>query len=979
MKHLFLFSFLYIFFFTKSFAQTPTWINSIGSPQNDDSYSIDNDAMGNIYVCGWFSGTADFDPGVGIFNLTSAGSTDVFIAKYTSAGQFIWAFKIGQGNRDGAMRIKINNAGEVLVTGYVRGNNIDFDPGAGTYLLNAPGLAGTDPGHSGDIFLAKYTPNSQFVWAFIISGQYQSDIGESIDVDDSDNIYLAGAINATSNTVADADPGPGVFDMAGAGKGHAFVAKYTTSATFIWAFQLGTWGFNSTVRRIKVLPGDTTFVITGHHISTNADFDPGPGVFTMNSNGAEDIYLAKYSINGNFIWAFGIGGANQDVGMELQIDANNDPYISGSFNGTNIDFDPSPTVNSLSTLGNTDAFLAKYSGVGSYLWAKSFGSTNGDVCWGFDVINDKVVATGEYRNTVDFDPSPAVFNLTSAGGSDIYISLFDTTGNFVCASSIGGPQNERGFSLKAINIDSVIICGSFGTNNLDFDPGAGVLSQTNNGLSDAYFSKYYFQPNVSYTAISIGDTICNGQNPVLTLDITPNFIGTFSVTLTDGVNTYTVNNVSDNVPFTLNAIPGVSTIYTILYISNLNPASCSVGNVPINIPVSVIVAPSPVIAATATPPTLCLGAQTTLTGSGGATYTWSGGVINGIAFSPATTATYTVTGTGANGCTNTSTTIVTVNPLPNITANANPPSVCPGSQTILTGSGGVAYNWSGGVTDGVPFIPLANTTYTVTGTDANGCTNTSAVTVTLNPALPITIAPTDPLICIGDSVQLTASGALNYTWANTPGLDTYTGPTVWAFPTINTTYTVTGADANGCTGTSSVTINISNGIDVQVTKNRDAECGINIVQLQASGAQSYSWTPAGLVSNPNAPLTNGTVVQTTTFYVTGSMGSCVDIDSITVYYYNNDETGIIIPSAFSPNGDGINDCLRILHNANFTTYYFAIYNRWGQNVFETSDPGACWNGTINGKDAEVSTFYYYLKAETNCGKIFKKGDITLVR
>lgn len=124
----------------------------------------------------------------------------------------------------------------------------------------------------------------------MISGQYNSDIGEAIEVDNNDNIYLTGAINATSTTVADADPGPGVYDLAGVGKGHAFVAKYTTNSNFIWAFQLGTYGFNSSVKRIEMIPGDTTFVICGHHISTNADFDPGSGVFTLNSNGAEDMF-----------------------------------------------------------------------------------------------------------------------------------------------------------------------------------------------------------------------------------------------------------------------------------------------------------------------------------------------------------------------------------------------------------------------------------------------------------------------------------------------------------------------------------------------------------------------------------------------------------------------------------------------------------------------------------------------------------------
>ncbi len=960
-------------------AQTPSWVNSIGSAQNDDTYSIDIDQMGNVYVCGWFSGTADFDPGIGIFNLTSAGSTDVFVAKYTFSGQFIWAFRIGQNNRDGAMRVKINNAGEVLVTGFVRENNIDFDPGPGVFNLNAPGLAGNDPGHSGDIFLAKYTSGAQLVWAFIISGQYNSDMGEGIDVDDLDNIYLVGAINATSNTVADADPGPGVFDLAGLGKGHAFVAKYTTNSNFIWAIQLASWGANSSVRRIQIIPNDTTFYITGHHISTNADFDPGPGVFLMNSSGAEDCFLGKYSVNGNFVWAFGLGGNGQDLGMELQIDLNNNAYISGLFNGSNIDFDPGPTIQNLSSAGNSDGFLAKYSKDGNYKWAHNLGNNAADMCWGFDVINDKVIATGEYRNTVDFDPSVAVFNLTAVGTSDIYIAQFDTIGNFICASSIGGLQGERGFSLKATNMDSIVICGSFATNNLDFDPAMPVLLKQNNGLNDAFWGKYYFQSNVSYSATATGDTICSGQNPTLTLDLTPNFAGTFSVTISDGVNTYIVNNVSDNVPFTLNANPTVNTIYTILFISNLNPSSCSIGNIPINISVTVNVIPIPNILGNATPPMLCPGAQTTLTGSGGISYTWSGGVINGIPFTPVTTSTYTVIGTDANGCSNTSSITVTVNSLPIINANASPPSVCPGGSTTVIGSGGVSYVWSGGVTNGVPFVPLANGTYTVIGTDANGCTNTSSVTITLNPEIPISVVPNDPIICKGDSVQLTASGAASYLWTNTPGLSTYAGASVWAYPNISTTYTVTGTDANGCTGTATVSINISDGIDVQVTKNKDAECEINIIQLQASGAQNYSWTPANLVSNPTAPITNATVLVTTTFYVTGTTGSCVDTDSITVYYYNNDETGIIIPNAFSPNDDGLNDCLRIVHNANFKKYYFTIYNRWGEKVYETDNPNDCWNGEHKNELAPLSTYYYYLKAETICGKIFRKGDITLLR
>jgi gliding motility-associated-like protein len=314
-----------------------------------------------------------------------------------------------------------------------------------------------------------------------------------------------------------------------------------------------------------------------------------------------------------------------------------------------------------------------------------------------------------------------------------------------------------------------------------------------------------------------------------------------------------------------------------------------------------------------------------------------------------------------------------------VNAIASNSAVCFGNPVTLTGSGATTYTWTGGVTNGVAFVPSSTTTYTVTGTNANGCSNTSSVTVNVGSSLPVSITPLDPILCIGDSILLTANGATNYNWNVAPGLNTYTGASVWANPTSPTTYMVTGTDANGCSGTASVDVDVITDIDITVSKNRDAECNLITIQLQANGAQNYNWTPANLLSSPTSAITNATVSQTTTFYVSGSTGSCTDVDSIVVYNYNNDETGIFIPNAFSPNGDGNNDCLHVRHNANFKEYYFAIYNRWGERVFESDNPSDCWNGEYKNKVTESGTFYYYLKAETSCGKILKKGDITLVR
>jgi len=155
-------------------------------------------------------------------------------------------------------------------------------------------------------------------------------------------------------------------------------------------------------------------------------------------------------------------------------------------------------------------------------------------------------------------------------------------------------------------------------------------------------------------------------------------------------------------------------------------------------------------------------------------------------------------------------------------------------------------------------------------------------------------------------------------------------------------------------------------------------CGETNAHLSCIGGVSYLWSPC-TTSNCNSSDYYPTINSTSQFIVQSTdVNGCIDIDTVYAYLTSNDN-GVIIPNAFSPNNDGVNDCARVIYTANFSTYYFAIYNRWGERVFETDSPEQCWNGEFKNKRAESGTYYYYLKAETNCGKIFKQGDITLVR
>jgi gliding motility-associated-like protein len=266
--------------------------------------------------------------------------------------------------------------------------------------------------------------------------------------------------------------------------------------------------------------------------------------------------------------------------------------------------------------------------------------------------------------------------------------------------------------------------------------------------------------------------------------------------------------------------------------------------------------------------TICQGAMISVSGSGAQTYAWNNGVSNGVSFSPASTTTYTVTGTDANGCSNTDQVTITVNVLPNVDAGS-PQSVCQGGSVTLNGSGAQGYVWSNGASNGVSFIPSGTQTYTLTGTDANGCVNTDQVTITVNP-LPVVDAGSPQTVCQGGSVTLNGAGAQSYTWNNGANNG------VSFSPASTTTYTVTGTDLNGCVNTDQVTITVNPLPNVDAGSPQAICQGLTAV-LNGSGAQTYVW---------NNGVTNGspfTVSSTQTYTVTGTdLNGCVNTDQVTV-------------------------------------------------------------------------------------------------
>ena len=260
-----------------------------------------------------------------------------------------------------------------------------------------------------------------------------------------------------------------------------------------------------------------------------------------------------------------------------------------------------------------------------------------------------------------------------------------------------------------------------------------------------------------------------------------------------GATSYTWNTGATTASISLT--PNTPTVYSLTASKNgcftTKTASITINNLP-------------TITASASSSAICLGNPVTLTASGASTYTWSNGITNGTPFTPSLATTYSVTGTDGNGCKKSTTKTVNVNNLPTITVNASSSAVCLGNAVTLTASGASTYTWSNGITNGTPFTPSVATTYSVTGTDANGCKNSTTKTVNVNNLPTITASASSSAVCLGNPVILNASGASTYTWSN--GVTNATPFT----PSVAATYSVTGTDANGCKNSTTKTVNVNN-------------------------------------------------------------------------------------------------------------------------------------------------------------------------
>ena len=409
------------------------WAKSFGGRKGKDIVgSITLDKASNVYITGGFEDTVDFDPGIGVTNLTAVGKKDIFIQKLDANGNFLWAKSFGGRDSDRGTSIAVDADGNVYTTGYFI-DTVDFDPGPDSMKISAVGLW--------DSFIQKLDTDGNFLWVKSFGGNGES-YAFSLAIDAEGNVYTSGDFNDSIKF----DPGTGVKNLSAKGGQNVFILKFNDNGNLLWAKSFGTFYSQSIAFDDK-----GNLYTTGSFVET-VDFNS----VKISAVGARDIYIQKMDADGNFIWAKSFGGKSFDDASSIALDNKGNIFTTGSFRES-VDFDPGPGVANLSAIGESDIFIQKLDENGNFLWAKSFGGnlSDGGSSIVIDTVGD-VFTTGSFRETVDFDPGTDVKNLTSVGGQDIFVHKMKQTATGVADIDNGidislYPNPSNGFIHIALN------------------------------------------------------------------------------------------------------------------------------------------------------------------------------------------------------------------------------------------------------------------------------------------------------------------------------------------------------------------------------------------------------------------------------------------------------------------------------------------------------------------------------------------------
>lgn len=381
------------------FEWSRTWTGS-SVQYYDAAHDVAVDGSGNVYVTGQFAEDMDFDPGPLPDYRSSSGYYDVFVTKFDSLGNYLWARAWGGSGDDEAYGIATDESGNVYVAGSFE-DMVDFDPGSGSHVITAEG--------SSDAFLSKLTPEGEFVWVRTMGGAGSMAYALDASTDGAGNVTICGYFFGL------VDFGSGVtFNwIMCAGGADTFAASFTPSGEPRWA---NAWGGEGEDYGMGVAAADNGDTFVAGHYDRTCDFDPGPIVDYRPCMGYTDSYLSMFDASGQYLWTRTWGGAENDQAYGVAIGDMENVYVVGFFSDV-VDFDPGPGSVVL-TAQEGASFLSKFDSMGNFLSVRACAAYAGAVAAGRDGFS---YTAGYFLGEVNFLPGIDSGERTSIGGGDAFV------------------------------------------------------------------------------------------------------------------------------------------------------------------------------------------------------------------------------------------------------------------------------------------------------------------------------------------------------------------------------------------------------------------------------------------------------------------------------------------------------------------------------------------------------------------------------
>jgi hypothetical protein len=445
------------FFLTK---YSPTgnvlWVKSAIGIGDDKGTAIAIDSSGGIYVAGNYTGQYIIFGENATDTLISSDSLnyvgDIFLTKFDSNGNIIWAKSAGGNDFDNPNSISTDTFGNIFVTGNFLSNSLSFD--SYTLISNGPS----------NIFIAKYDSTGNVLWAKSAGGM-DSDKANSVATDANGNAYIAGTFQDNSITF-------GTFTLSNTGNMDAFIVKYDTNGNVLWAKNPS--GTNYENASSVTTDASGSIYITGYYNSPNLLFETTYLAYIGNM----DIFIVKYSTNGSVIWAKNAGGLGFDKGNSIAINSSGNICLAGWFNSSSITFGSDTLIRSTNI---SDIFLAIYSQSGNALCAKSVYGGSTDIEYSITLDNNGSTMVGYFQNpTITFGNT----TLTKIGGNEIFVAktteqLSAEAGNNITLQCGETAQLNVTSDYSGTGVVSYLWSPSAGLNyNNISNPIASILNQT---------------------------------------------------------------------------------------------------------------------------------------------------------------------------------------------------------------------------------------------------------------------------------------------------------------------------------------------------------------------------------------------------------------------------------------------------------------------------------------------------------------------